>query len=846
MILFFIEDLEALFLKLLILLDGGIYFLVGFAYKIFNILATGQLLENDVYASLVNNIYIILSVVILFVIAYNVLNFIIDPDKNTNGKEVENMLKKIVTSFILIVLCPLLFETAFKFQATIIKQNTIGNIFKIAGNANVSTDKVIEYYGNGQIDENSAEIKGAKLAVDAWESFFYKVDGSGAYTTTGYDYIMEGMDDSDPNKFESHDGCYSADVEKTGFAPVDYWIDVLTQKPCTLGQAKFLVFRNLNFTHYTAFSRDIVDKKVSFSFFLSLAAGIYLLYVLVSFCFDMAIRIAKLVFYQLLAPICISTRILPNNKIFSNWWNATRKTFLSVFVRIFIMELGMFLINTMTQNMSNFCSGSDCKGATSVFVKIFLILGVITFIKQSSKLIDEIFGFGDVKLGIRDKFKEGFSPLKAIGTTAIGAGMGAAGFIAGARRGGLAGGIRAARTNYKNRNLSGIEAETQRRIDYETALANGATKAQLRRDAARKAFGLSSTQTEEDRRIGDMTNIRDFTVSDSAANLKYKQIQVQETDEKGNLVTKDVLAVVGGKNGENIILNLGDVNSAQNKQYQTMIGNDVQYNTALKNDLDTRKEEYDRNSKNIDDRIRRIQDINSKNQASNEHGNKMESRAESKLREAKGIAGEIKRDFTIEGKALDAQGNTIRRMLNVSGGLQAMEAQVGELLKDSSLDGDTRTKIQTEFSKAKESMLFEFMDRSGDSVVESEYTQLVDDIKAGGLKDLEGNIINTFEKTIIDSEGNEVKTMVSVDELSKSELRDQIKKVTGGINSDSSTKINNLSREKSANDQFIKDIDELNRLHEQTQAKEKRSDAYIASAASTKYTNDYSNKGGKK
>lgn len=508
MIMADIFGIEKAIQKLLISMVGGMYKLVGYAYQVFLTLAETNIFSQSEYQFLVEKVYIVLGVLVLFIIAYNILTFIVDPDKNKSGAEVEKMIKKIFISFILIVLCPLLFSYAFKIQNAILNQNTIGNFFNKTGTTG----------GSGSIKNG-----GHLMAGSVFEAFFVSTDDKGDNIT-------------------SDDSCIP-------------YID----KPCTLDYAKRAVKEGAlgeetgtkyegtegykyggKYRVFKAFAGNIVEKsQIDFAWLMSLVAGGYLLYVILSFCFDLALRVVKLAFYQIIAPLCIACQIIPKKEgIFTNWWKAVTKTYVSVFIRVFIMNLGVYLMGVITSQRRDFESLLGGKGETSLGVQAFafalLILGIVTFMKQASKLIDEIFGLGDVKLGIKDKLKEGTSPITNLADKTARLGFGAAGIVRGFQHGhgNPLAAIRAARTNYQNRNLSGNEAELLRRREFEQKLSQGATRGQLFADYLRNKLGMPSTQTVADRNIDDMEEIHDGNV--------YKYNKVTDADGHEWLVITDV------------------------------------------------------------------------------------------------------------------------------------------------------------------------------------------------------------------------------------------------------------------------------------------------------------------
>ena len=159
---------------------------------------------------------------------------------------------------------------------------------------------------------------------------------------------------------------------------------------------------------------------MDFQWLIALVIGGFLVYAMISFCFDMALRVCKLAFFEIIAPIAIFCNVIPKMEdVFKKWLSNTTKTFISVFTRIIVMNFGVYLISIIVKNVD---LGLDNPGNwfLNLIAKCFLILGIVMFMRQAPKLLSDLFGFGDgdMKLGIRDK-------LKSSGAFAAGAAIGA-------------------------------------------------------------------------------------------------------------------------------------------------------------------------------------------------------------------------------------------------------------------------------------------------------------------------------------------------------------------------------------------------------------------------------------
>lgn len=375
MILWDFLNIKEFFMKMIILLVGGIYKIAGGVYQVFLILAKANIFSQSDYRSLADKIYVILGVAMLFIIAYNFLVLIVDPDKDKNGGNIGKMLKDTLIAFILIVITPSLFSFAFDVQNSILDQNTIGKLF-VRGN--LENDTHVTNMKNG----------GNIMAATTFRAFFYPVDDNGEI------------------------------IPDEQAEAADWW-----HSRTTITQAQEAAEKKGSYWKFSKLAEEVVEDHFEFHWVVAIIAGCYLIYVLLNFVFDLALRVVKLAFYQIMAPICISCKVLPKGEsIFNNWWKAVSKTFLSLFARIFVMNLSIYLISIFIQNeaINTVCTpDAGCGTFAKLLAKALIIMGIVTFMRQSSKIIDEIFGLGDgTKLGLKDRLKDGgaFALGNALGT----------------------------------------------------------------------------------------------------------------------------------------------------------------------------------------------------------------------------------------------------------------------------------------------------------------------------------------------------------------------------------------------------------------------------------------------
>ena len=94
-------------------IDNVVYSLIGFAYKVFLILGTLDLFGGytsgtegamEVYQAFSKRIYSVIGIVIMFILAYQIILFVIDPDKGI--KESRKLVTNVVKGIILTIIAP--------------------------------------------------------------------------------------------------------------------------------------------------------------------------------------------------------------------------------------------------------------------------------------------------------------------------------------------------------------------------------------------------------------------------------------------------------------------------------------------------------------------------------------------------------------------------------------------------------------------------------------------------------------------------------------------------------------------------------------------------------------------
>lgn len=360
------DTLKQAWYGLWVLIDSLVYSLISIAYQVFSLIAKASLYnsENGDIKVMVDRISVILGIGMLFIIAYNIILNIMNPDKVSSGgdKSMQGIFKNAIIAIVMLTAYTTVFTYMTRIQNHIIDSQVI--------------EKII--LGADETNNTSSSDMGSTVAAKIFTTFFYPIDDDGNIVT------YEDCENS------SLDVCqaYREGVEAAEAGSIITFI-----------------------TNSTLFD-SLVKKKphMKYLYIISTICGIVALLMFVSYVIDIGIRVAKMAFLQIIAPIPIMAYITkPSGGIFSKWLDNLIKTYLSLFMRLITIYFAMFLINILASSMGNnnggvFGDTSNVGAGIKMFGYLVLILGVLLFAKDAPKLLENLLG---------TTFTNGFSP-KAI------------------------------------------------------------------------------------------------------------------------------------------------------------------------------------------------------------------------------------------------------------------------------------------------------------------------------------------------------------------------------------------------------------------------------------------------
>lgn len=417
--------------QIAIYLDSVVYTLASWSYKIFYDLSASSLLSSLNLASASQRLYTLLGIFMLFRLAFSFIKYIVNPDDMEKGTS--KFITNLAVSLALIVSVPWIFNRAFQLQTYIMESNVIGNLI-LGMDMDRSDEDTFNASSYGQsiafmvfsafYRPNSSSISGLEPCENIliYYNDYIEPDSNGQVKYNG-----NAKDAAVAKESEKIAACINALNNVDG--KIKYLFDD-KDGSVELGTMFYIASQRRDMSVLTnpAVFRAHVSETyvVNYTSIVSTVALGFLALLFINYSFDVAIRNVKLCFLQIIAPIPIILNIEPGDakgdKKSLNWWvKECLRTYVDLFIRVATVYFGVFLINILF-------TGSSVLGSTntSTWFCVFMILGILLFVKQIPEMIGKAFG-----IDVKGQFS--LNPLKRIGDNKL-ASMalgGAAGLVSG-------------------------------------------------------------------------------------------------------------------------------------------------------------------------------------------------------------------------------------------------------------------------------------------------------------------------------------------------------------------------------------------------------------------------------
>lgn len=379
-----------------------IYNFIVDLYNVFMYTARAEILESSFIQGIYNKVGMILGIFMVFKLTFSLIQSLVDPSKFTDEKKgFGGIIKRSVISIVLLGITPSIFNMAFDLQNLVV------------GSAN-NTDNIIYKLIVGKAPSKDAESFGHVIASELYFGF---------YTENEPLKLNQGLEvtypDSGGVQLEVHDYEYL----KT---------QILEDHMSFSDTVDYISITNAG------------QYVIKWDGLFAIGFGLFMVYILITYCISVATRVIQLAYLQLIAPVPILSYISDPEGSFKNWTKQCMTTYLDLFIRLAIIY---FIITVSTQILQAFSevdsvfyesTGLEAGSGTAKWVSRFLIIGLLMFGKRVPELLKDLFpnfGGGAASIGFGLK-----NPKKMLGDIpGMGIAKGAATFGLGTVVGGAAG-----------------------------------------------------------------------------------------------------------------------------------------------------------------------------------------------------------------------------------------------------------------------------------------------------------------------------------------------------------------------------------------------------------------------
>ncbi len=512
-----------------------LYLLMIFCYNAFEKLGNAEILTDSQVTAIYGRIGLILGLFMVFRIAFAGISYLINPDAMLDKKNgIGGVIKKIVISIVLLGITPSLFRTAYQVQRIIIRENIIAKII----------------IGGSSTSENAGNDLSKYLFLT-----FYTVN--------------EEVDTTDTDAACPEYGIIENNFEKN-FKYTYNCINLTSEVDDT----------NSKDGENTAYT-------IKFDGILAVIVGILMLWTILTFTISAGIRVLKLAYLQMIAPIPIMAYVIPGGEeTLKKWGKQCASTYADFFLRVAMIYFVAYIFEILSQTDPTIFK--DSLGNTTPteykYLIIAMIISMFYFIKKLPDLIKEIFpnfGGGDFS------FKDSLGILKGAATFGTGVAVGGiAGMASGIKNGyGVRGKIAGAFGGF-NRGIAG-GAKTKGNIFKNVQGGMSSTRQARQRALDRQMYKIDNNELNKEYQNNSEIITAEKAIKDEA--------QTQLLKSNGKYADN---ALIGLNNRINYLKeHIGENDENGNKITQARI---FQQETAYKGLLDTRtKELVDRHGGDI-------------------------------------------------------------------------------------------------------------------------------------------------------------------------------------------------------------------------------------------------------
>lgn len=326
------------FTTLSLLLDGIVYTVVAYVYKIFILMA--QIKFSEIYQilkPLIDRVKALIMVLVMFKLGKSLIEYMIDPskatDKNVGGAA---LVKNLGFTAALLILYPFIFGVMSDISLLVIGSGSEGEKYEYIG-------KLVDAGGGGDTGLLARFIWGSDVSMEEMDV------GTWLAHQTFTIFLHDMSSDGSGFSTETVDEALKGDNE---------------------GEFVFTKAHNLV---------DEIDITVEYTLpFVSTIMGLYLIYSIAKVAIEIGVRMFKMIILQILAPLAIITII--DKGVSSPTFKTFCKTYISVFLEAIARIAIVFIVTTFVGAFMQDGALTSFFGNASMITENVLTRGLICVI----------------------------------------------------------------------------------------------------------------------------------------------------------------------------------------------------------------------------------------------------------------------------------------------------------------------------------------------------------------------------------------------------------------------------------------------------------------------------------
>ena len=414
-------------------IDSAVYGFIAIVYNLIEDLANTSILSMTDMNEFASRIYALLGIFMLFKVSFSIISYIVSPDKiSDNSTGMGGIIKNVLITLVLILIVPTCFTLLYEAQSAILSENIIPKLL-LGTNSDANTidnevyvapacQEIEGDFEDKQKDEKyatSAKDNGNYIALMVFRNFYQLGDGSAEPEDSDYfnnKFLPVYCGFKEPKISVSYllqSQIYNGPIEKIEDTTLEKILSGISDIVDFI-QPSAYIGKSIGNWIVTKLGLGPSSYYIDYNYFISTIVGIFVIFILVSMAFDVAIRSVKLTFLQLISPIPIISYVDPKSGkdgMFKRWYTEVFKTWASLFIRLLALFFGVYLIKQLGQL---YRIGNHKYLSSNFWIQLFMLLGVLMFCKELPKLLEQLIpgmkGAGSFKL----------NPLKRINEDSIG------------------------------------------------------------------------------------------------------------------------------------------------------------------------------------------------------------------------------------------------------------------------------------------------------------------------------------------------------------------------------------------------------------------------------------------